>query len=481
MSLPVNHTVPPTHPPRKISGSFRDPGGFLFIRNGTLYRQINRRYRDHYDRLVSSGLYRVLTEQNLLVKHEEVGLDAALTDAAYKVIAPDRIDYITYPYEWCFSQLKEAALNTLQIQLLALQHGMTLKDASAYNIQFHRGNCLLIDTLSFEIYTEGTPWIAYRQFCQHFLAPLALMAHTDIRLSQLLRIHIDGIPLDLAGRLLPRRSWLRFSLLSHIHLHARIQGQYASAALDEKKSSAARNINISARKLTALVHSLISAVESLKIKQADTEWSEYYTATNYQTPSMQHKETLVAAYLERIQPRPVIIQDLGANTGRFSRIAARTGASVVSHDIDIMAVEKNYQQCRTDKTNNILPLWLDLTNPSPACGWSGLERDAFMDRAKGDVVLALALIHHLAISNNVPLDVLAEFFNKISDWLIIEFVPKTDSQVKRLLTTREDIFADYTLAGFKMAFANDFETVEETSIEGSERTLFLLRNKSKLL
>ena len=186
-----------------LDSSFRDPSGFLFIREGVLYRQVNRAYAENYARLMESGLYAKLVKAGLLIPHTEANIDPPAPELAFKVICPERVPFISYPYEWSFGQLKDAALATLSIQKRALKAGMSLKDASAYNIQFYQAKPTLIDSLSFEIYQEGEPWVAYRQFCQHFLAPLALMAYRDVRLSQLLRVYIDGIPLDLASSLLP--------------------------------------------------------------------------------------------------------------------------------------------------------------------------------------------------------------------------------------------------------------------------------------
>ena len=199
------------------AASFRDPSGFLFHHEGTLYRQVNRSYEADYNLLRDSGLYDLLTEKGLLIPHREASLDLARSGEAVRILEPELVPFISYPYEWCFGQLKDAALTTLRIQRRALEHGMALKDSSAYNIQFYNGRPLLIDTLSFEKYREGMPWIAYRQFCQHFLAPLALMCLKDVRLNQLLRIYIDGIPLDLASRILPLKSRFKLPLLTHIH------------------------------------------------------------------------------------------------------------------------------------------------------------------------------------------------------------------------------------------------------------------------
>jgi len=217
-------------------GSFRDPSGFLFYQNGKLYRQINQSYKDEYDHLIDSGLYSSLVDAELLIPHKEVDIRPLVKEKGYKVIQPEPIQFISYPYEWSFSQLKHAALTTLEIQKKALDYEMTLKDSSAYNIQFRNGKAILIDTLSFERYKEGQPWKAYRQFCSHFLAPLALMSHKDIRLNQLSRIYLDGIPLDLANKLLPMRTLSMFSLLSHIHLHAKTQKHYESKQTKVKKT-----------------------------------------------------------------------------------------------------------------------------------------------------------------------------------------------------------------------------------------------------
>jgi hypothetical protein len=204
-------------------GSFRDPAGFLFYLKKKLYRQVNQSYKEDYDLLIDSGLYQKLVEQEALIPHQEVDILFPQPLNGYKVIQPEFIPFISYPYEWSFSQLKDAALTTLKIQKIAFQHGMSLKDSSAFNIQFHMGKPLFIDTLSFEKYKEGEPWVAYRQFCQHFLAPLTLMSRRDIRLGQLLRIYIDGIPLDLAASLLPFSTRLNMSVYMHIVFHGKIQ------------------------------------------------------------------------------------------------------------------------------------------------------------------------------------------------------------------------------------------------------------------
>jgi hypothetical protein len=447
--------------------SFRDPSGYLFTRDGILYRQVNNRYKDDFELLMKSGLYSELVDSKLLIPHEEVAVPGILPDIAYLIIRPETIPFISYPYEWSFSQLKDAALLTLELQERALSHGLILKDASAYNIQFLDGKPVLIDTLSFEKYEEGQLWVAYRQFCQHFLAPLALMHYRDIRLSQLLRIYIDGIPLDLASELLPFRTRTRLGLLTHLHLHARSEKKYETRQIDVKEIR-----GVSKNSLIGLTESLKRAVNKLRWAPEGTEWAEYEKEMNYTDASLDHKKNLVSEYLDLIKPRD--LWDMGANTGVFSRIAAEKGIMTVALDVDPACVELNYQECRKNGDGRVLPMLVDFANPSPGIGWSNRERFGLLERGPVDAVLALALVHHLAISNNVPLPMLAEFLSSIARYVIIEFVPKTDSQVQRLLLSREDIFDEYTLESFKAAFAGYFKTLKCDEIAESERVLFLM-------
>jgi ribosomal protein L11 methylase PrmA len=461
---------------QRLPASFRDPSGFLFQRDGVLYRQVNRFYQKDYDLLMASGLYERLVKAKRLVPHQEVEAEPALAEQAYRVIRPERVGFISYPYEWSFSQLKDAALLTLSVQKTALEYGLSLKDASAYNIQFTNGRPTLIDTLSFEAYQEGKPWVAYRQFCQHFLAPLALMALVDVRLSQLLRVYIDGVPLDLASALLPFRSRLNFGLAAHVHLHASAQKKYSDAP--EQAQAQAQTRQVSKLGLTGLIDSLQKTVRGLRWQAAGTEWGDYYDATNYTREAFDHKVQLVKDFLASIQPQQV--WDLGANTGVFSRLAAEQGALTIASDIDQAAVEKNYQEMRQKKETNLLPLVLDLTNPSPGIGWGNEERESFTQRGPVDLVMALALVHHLAISNNVPLAGVAEYLARLGRWLIVEFIPKEDSQVQRLLATREDIFPTYHQAGFEEAFRTCFRIAETRPIQGSKRVLYLMQNQPNL-
>ncbi|MDP8959429.1 MAG: SAM-dependent methyltransferase [Actinomycetota bacterium] len=454
---------------RPVPGSFRDPSGQVFLREGVLYRQVNHAYRGDYEELLRSGLYQALVERRLLVPHQEDHQAQPLSGEAYKVLRPERIDFISYPYEWCFSQLREAALATLCVQKLALEHDMSLRDASAYNIQFRGGRPVLIDTLSFERLPEGQPWVAYRQFCQHFLAPLALMAYRDLRLGRLLRLYPDGVPLDLATPLLPWRSRWRPSLLLHLHGHARSQRRHAHRPASGKG-------RFGRRALQGLVESLEAAVRRLRPKAAPSEWADYYaTGDSYTSGGLAHKQELVGGFLAEVEPRSV--WDLGANTGMFSRIASSAGFPTVAFDADPASVEIMYRRVVEEGEVHLLPLVMDLTNPSPGLGWASEERTGMVERGPVDLVMALALVHHLAIGNNVPLAEVAGFFRRLAEWLIVEFVPKSDPKVELLLASRQDVFPHYTQEGFEQAFAAHFGLERKEPIKESERVLYLMRGR----
>jgi ribosomal protein L11 methylase PrmA len=456
--------------PTRLDGSFRDPSGFVFARNGEIYRQINLGYKASYDLLIESGLYNELAAKELLIPHQEVDQTSEAESGSYKIVKPLKIPFISYPYEWAFSQLKDAALLTLEVQIAAIHRGMSLKDASAYNVQFIGAKPIFIDTLSFEPYTEGKAWVAYRQFCQHFLAPLSLMSYRDVALGNLALPFIDGVPLSLASKILPKRTWASFSLATHIHLHARMQSRYADSGSGGRPVKEAR---ISKTALLGLLDNLRGIIQSFSWRPGGTEWADYYNATNYSSTAMSEKEQLVERLCHDVNPG--VAWDLGANTGVFSRRAVAAGAYTVACDIDPSAVEQNYRWCRSEKLTQMLPLVIDLTNPPPAIGWAHKERYSLIERGPADLVLALALIHHLAISNHVPLPKLASFFASCGKNLIIEFVPKSDSQVQRLLSSRQDIFVNYNESEFERAFSEKFVIEARIPVPESKRILYRMR------
>ena len=450
------------------NSSFRDRSGFLFYYENEIYRIINFSYKKQYEKFMNSELYQKLEEKNLIISHSEIeNLD--IDCDYYKIIKPEKIPFISYPYEWSFSQLKDAALLTLRIQKAAMKYGMTLKDGSAFNIQFHNGHPIFIDTLSFEIYEEGQIWKPYKQFCQHFLAPLALISKKDVRLNLLSKTFIDGIPIDLAAKLLPKTTFGNFGLMAHIHAHAKSQKHY------EDKDAKIKQKTLSKRSFEGLIESLKSSIEKMTWNENNTEWGDYYSDTNYTEKSFEEKKQFISLTIDQVKPK--LVWDMGANTGVFSRLASTKGINTISYDIDPLAVEKNYLSSSQNSEQNILPLILDLTNPSSGIGWNHDERMSIIQRGPADMVFALALVHHLAISNNVPLNKLAEFFSQISKFLIIEFVPKSDSQVKRLLLTRDDIFENYDEKNFEIEFSKFFKIINSKKILDSERTIYIMENK----
>ncbi|MCL5797233.1 MAG: SAM-dependent methyltransferase [Patescibacteria group bacterium] len=454
--------------------SYKDPSGFIYTKDGKIFRQVNLFYKENYDSLMQSGLYKKLVEKKYLITHKEIS-NSPKNSLAYKIIAPEIIPFISYPYEWCFSQLKDTALLTLLIQKTALSFDMSLKDATSFNIQFlPDGKPIFIDTLSFEKYVEGQPWVAYRQFCEQFLSPLAVVAYRDFRLAKLLQDYLGNIPLDLAAKLLPLSAKMNLSLFMHISLHARSQKKYSSIPLSEKGER-----SLSKQSLLGILDSLESTIRGMKWQDVKSTWSHYYegdTKGSYHSDAFDKKKKIVAKYLKTIHPKT--LWDIGANAGMFSRIASEMGIYTISMDYDYPAVEKNYILMKKNNEKNILPLWIDITNPTPALGWVNLEREPLIfGRPRPDMVMALALIHHLVMTHNIPLSLLASFFSEICQSLIIEFVPKGDNRVKLLLQNREDVFSDYNQEHFEKEFWHYFTIREKTVIPQSQRIIYLMLKK----
>lgn len=455
-----------------VGGSFRDPSGFVFRRDGVVYRQVNQTYATDLARLESSGLYAELVGRGLLLPYEDVAIHPALPNQAARILRPEQLPFVSYPYEWCFGELKDAALATLEIQLAALARGMTLKDASAFNIQFPHGRPTLVDTLSFETYEAGQPWVAYRQFCEHFLAPLLMVRHVDPGLIRLPELTADGIPLQTTSRLLPWTTRLRPSLVLHVHLHALSVHRFGRRSVP--KAVAGRGLSEAG--MSNLIESLRRTVEQLEWSPGGTQWADYENEHGYSDEAFASKRCVVERELRRIAPRTVC--DLGANTGTFSRMATEGGAAyVVSVDQDPAAVERNYRRMKERHEDRLLPLCIDARNPSPNLGWAGCERESFTARAQSDLLIALAIVHHLAIGANVPLDLIANWFSELAEWVLVEFVPKSDPQAQRLLSSRKDVFASYAQADFEAAFQRHFKLVQRSSIGESGRLLYTFVSK----
>jgi hypothetical protein len=456
--------------------SFRDPSGYVFRRDGILYRAIQPEAAADWAELANRGLAAALTRDRLLIDHGDASTDLAPTPGAAHVIQPREIAVISYPYEWAFSELKEAALLTLEVQRRALAAGMWLRDASAYNVQFDGGRPILIDSLSFEVADVTAPWPAYRQFCKHFLAPLALMAHRDPRCGLMLRDFIDGIPLDLAAGLLPGRTRLS-GLLAHLHLHAgadrRVQQAEIQGAADPA-ATPAKTRAMTATRHEALLDSLRRTVEGLKL-ELGSHWLSYTRQTSYTDAGAASKQAIVERMLAAAGGS--LVWDLGANVGTYSSLAAGPGRQVVAFDQDPAVVELLWRNLSAEARASVLPLVMDLSNPSPGLGWAHEERRSLLQRGPADVVMALALVHHLAIGNNVPLPKVAALLAAAGRQAIVEFVPREDAMVRQLLAGRRDIFGSYTLEAFRAALGEWFTVREEAPVADSLRTIFLLERR----
>ena len=448
------------------ASSFRDPAGYIYYSNNRVYRKIFNCYFKQYEHLMNSGLYDELVEKKLLVSHKEVE-----RTKEYIVLEVEKIPFISYPYEWCFNQMKDASLLTLEINKIALEYGMILKDASGFNVQFLDGRPIFIDTLSFDFYEEGMPWGAYGQFVRHFMGPILLMKHVDERLNCLLKNYIDGVPVDLADSLLKGRGG--FTAKQHIKWHSMAINNHNDSDKREVKQ-----LKMPKTRLIQMIDMMIRQIDKLNRKESLSEWGDYYNRTNYDDVSDKSKIKLVEKYLNGIDFFDNnLIFDIGANDGKYSRIASNKGV-VISFDIDINCINHNYDNVKINNESNILPLFLDVTNPTPDIGFNQQERMGINRRGNAKCVMALALIHHIAISNNVFFDDIASWFLNLGEELIIEFVPKDDSQVQKLLKTRKDIFDWYNIEDFEKSFSKYFTIIEKNKIKNSKRTIYLMRRNN---
>jgi hypothetical protein len=447
---------------KATTSSFRDPSGYVAVDAGVIKRVIRQRGAADFHRLVSSGLYGELAQAGLIVNHYDEPRAAGWPADAAAVIRPRQLDFVSYPYEWSFHQLQDAALLTLELQERALRRGLSLKDASAYNIQFEGCRPIFIDTLSFEV-DQGRPWIAYEQFCRHFLGPLLLMYYRGGDIGVMLRSALDGFALPWTSRMLPWRSYGRAGALIHIHMHARYQQAQSTPAQNESRnqSSAAR---------LGLLHSLRSAVIGLRRpRYVSSPWLDYQASSSHYTSSARCSKTeMVRRLIGRLMP--TIVYDVGANTGEFSRVATEAGARCVSLDSDAECVAAMYQQGKAQGSGWLLPLVMDMSNPSPKLGAGLEERMSLAERGDADLTLMLGLVHHLRISANIPLRTIGAFLSGFSRQLLIEYVPPEDVKAAGLLRGRTG-FDDYSLEGMVTAFSDHFKLATYDRLESSGRVL----------
>ncbi len=447
--------------PKNDSGSFRDPYGHVMMLDGDdgkkILRVIHETYKPHWDRL--QGVMPALLEAQVIPT--ATPMNAYIT-GAWKVLQQEEVPFITYPTEWSFDMYKDAALCTLKCQEIALSNGMELQDASAYNIQFIDGKPKMIDITSF-VNHEGTAWKAYRQFCEHFLAPIALMSKKDVRLSQLMGTYIDGIPLDLASSLIPKSTFGSMGLGIHIHAHAKMKSV----------GKAKQAPKVGMRETLGILDSLKTTIKKLKVDQ-ETEWDNYYNETNYTDKGKASKLSIVKEWINGYDHKRIV--DLGANDGLFSREAV-TQCNVVATDIDTNAVNSMYTNA--DGNANITSLVLNLASPTPSIGWANTERKSFVDRLGGDnSIMALALTHHLRITYGIPFEKQFSLLACIGKYMIIEYIPRDDSQVEFMMGGRDDAhFTDLSRGEFEHMADEHFKIVKCDNIEDSGRFLYSMERK----
>lgn len=444
--------------------SFRDPSGFVFYQDGVLYRQVNKIYRDDFERLYHSGLFERLVKEEKLVPSQVVNENLTGSPDWFCTLQPEPVSLISYPYEWCFAMLKDAALLTLDIMQQSMAKGMVLKDATPYNVQWHKGKMTFIDTLSFERYDAAQPWIAYRQFCESFLLPLALMHYNQVPLSSLLLSYPEGIPLPVGSQWLPWRSKLKLNDYLHLHLNARVTNRPHNSSTETKTP-------FTAKKLANIIRSLKEAVSSYQFSGAGV-WTDYYSEAAQRDDYVTQKQTILDQWLTGLPPVRSAI-DVGANEGLFSELLAKNGVQTIAADLDHASINRLYQKTKATRLP-ITPLLVDFSNPSPAIGVNNKERLSLLDRVETDLVLALAVVHHLAIGKNIPFDSIAQLFRQLGRSLVVEFIPKNDPKIQDMLQHKKDVYFDYSDTSFRMAFAPYFRVLDEQLVGSSGRTLFLM-------
>ena len=450
--------------------SFRDPSGYVFTEEDTLYRAVMPSYFSEYDHLENSGLLQKLVERNFLIPHS---VEKRTPDRI--LLRPKEVPFITYPSEWSFNALKEAALLHLEINIMALKHQMILKDASGYNVQFMGPNAIFIDTLSFEMYREGTPWYAFGQFCRHFVAPLLLMKYREPDFNKVLHNFVDGIPLDVASQLLPWKTHLSPFIKSNIHLHAK------SIAKNQGRNQKRQEAVLSYRSLMNILRYTKNFLSGLEPAKASSEWGDYYSFTNYSSESFEEKENIILSWVEEIDAKK--IWDVGGNNGHFARRISFNKKIVIVSDIDPFAINESFTESKSSREEAIHSLLIDLMNPTPGFGFGNRERSSFLDRMEAinlDCTMALALIHHLCISNNCSFEMVARLFSSFSRHLIIEFVEREDSWVQKLLDNmgnRRELFDYYNRENFEAAFKKFYYFDKKRVLGKGKRLLYFLRVK----
>jgi SAM-dependent methyltransferase len=463
------------------SGSFRDPSGFIFYYNGEVYRALDDNSFDLIKQLDEKEILLDLIRGGYIV-HTKVLSDKdpvkkELVDRVpdfHHFLRHEKIPLITYPYEWPFSMLADATSQTLKLQRELIQHGYSLKDASAYNVQFIHTQPVLIDVTSIEVPARLDVWIAYGQFCRLFLFPLLLHKYKHINTKGYYLADVDGMSVDQVYRIFGKSALLKPSLFFHVFLQYYFQKVGSKRTHELKKILSKRSTNHQAQLFN--LDRMLKLI--FKISRRDKSigpWIDYEKEHSYSQESEEDKENFITDFLRKYSPQSVL--DLGSNTGKYSFIAADSGAEVIALDSDHESINRVYEYAR-EKSAKILPLWIDIANTSPSIGFENMERRSFLDRVQSECVFALALLHHLLITSRIPLPRIRDFFHKLTQkYLVIEFVDSQDEMFQKLLELREDIYSSVKFQKFCDVFQERFNLLELRHIRDSKRTLCLFERK----
>ncbi|HET9459628.1 MAG TPA: class I SAM-dependent methyltransferase [Sphingomicrobium sp.] len=453
-------------------GSFRDPSGRILRSGGRIFRAVYPHGAKFYGAARDSGVLAHAVERGRLLPLEEIEV-GTITDSgpapAYLLEHPC-LDFVSYPYEWTFSALKAAALLQLDFHIELLADGFSLSDATAYNVQFIGTRPVFIDHLSVVPYDPAAGWAGQRQFAMQYLGPLLLWSKRGIAPNGWFRGSLEGIAPEELAPLLRWRDKLSFNVLAHILGPAAVHRSQLKRKIGEAPPAPRQ---LPKARLEAMLKSLRSFVAGLAYPGGKTVWDDYADCNSYDSERRIAKHAFVARHVEAIAPR--LLFDVGCNSGDFSQAALAAGAkSVVGFDFDFGALERAFSRFSASNAR-VLPLWLDATNPSPSQGWAGRERLGLAERSGADMLLALALIHHLAIAKNVPLDMAVDWLMSLAPSGIIEFPSKGDPMVQELLRARPDIFPDYSEEAFLAHVAERGAIVEQTWLGEGGRLIVAYR------
>lgn len=461
---------------RPDAGSFRDPLSRVFVDDDAVWRGLTPAALADFEALASSNFFAAALDRGDIVATERVAESHPVPGDWAAVLRHARIGVLSYPYEWSFEMLRDAARLQLTLTREALAESLIAKDASAYNVQFVGSRPVFIDVGSFEKVRRGEPWAGYRQFCELFLNPLYIQALRDVPFQPLLRGSIDGITPGVAAAIIGGGGRLHKGVFTHVRLHARAERKYADADRERDVRAELKRAGFGPALIDAQLGNLQKAVDSLSWKQHDSTWSEYGDRGHYTDRDLEAKSSFVAAAVAAAG-QPATVLDLGANDGHFSRIALEAGAgSVTAVDSDHLVVDRLYRQLREQGERRILPLVVNLADPSPALGWRSRERPSFVERMRPDLVLCLAVVHHLALTNNVPLDEIVALLADFDAPVVVEFPHRDDVMATRLLARkRTGLFDAYDVANWERAVEQRFVIDERQSLPTGTRTIYRCR------